>query len=71
MGHAPDTCTTDALMNFYPLHLYTGNGKQTDLHYDHVFFGTRLERRETLLTCWLALTETSSVDGGLFVVENR
>lgn len=47
-----------------------GSGKQTDLHYDHVFFGTRLKRRETLLTCWLALTETSPVDGGLFVVEN-
>jgi ectoine hydroxylase-related dioxygenase (phytanoyl-CoA dioxygenase family) len=47
-----------------------GRGKQTDLHYDHVFFGTRLQRRETLLTCWLALTEISPVDGGLFVVEN-
>ena len=47
-----------------------GDGKQTDLHFDHVFFGTRLQRRETLLTCWLPLTAISPVDGGIFVVEN-
>jgi hypothetical protein len=46
-----------------------GQGKQTDLHFDHSFFATRLDRPETMLTCWTAFTPTTPVDGGLFVVE--
>ena len=47
-----------------------GQGKQTDLHFDHSFFATRLARPDTMLTCWTAFTHTTPVDGGLFVVEN-
>ena len=51
-----------------------GQGKQSDLHLDHVFFGTRLatppsESRPQLLTCWLALSNITPVDGGLFMLE--
>lgn len=47
-----------------------GHGRQTDLHMDHSFFGTRITRRETLVTCWVAFTKTSPVEGGLFMIEN-
>jgi ectoine hydroxylase-related dioxygenase (phytanoyl-CoA dioxygenase family) len=47
-----------------------GLSRQTGLHCDHSFFGTRLAKRETLVTTWVAMTCIQPVDGGLFVVEN-